>query len=152
MRVVIQRVSQASIVIDGDQGGSMDDGLVILFGVEKEDSTDHLEWLANKCLELRVFEDEDGKMNQSVKHIHGKVMIVSQFTLFGNMKKGNRPSFNRSALPETAIPLYEDFIRIFKKELGEDRVVTGSFGADMKISLTNDGPVTIIIDSNDRKF
>ena len=152
MRVVVQRVSHAGIMIDGVEGGAIHQGIVVLFGVEVDDTDEHVPWLANKCMDLRIFEDDEGKMNRSLREIGGGMLIVSQFTLFGNVKKGNRPSFNRSALPETAISIYEAFVDFCKTELGKDRVITGSFGADMKVSLCNDGPVTIFIDSNQRKF
>lgn len=150
--MVVQRVSKAGILIDGVDGGAIGKGIVVLFGVEANDTNERLSWLANKCLDLRIFEDEEGKMNQSLRDIDGSMLIVSQFTLFGNVKKGNRPSFNRSALPETAIPIYEAFVDQCRTMLGEDRVITGSFGAGMEVSLCNDGPVTIIIDSNQRNF
>ena len=152
MRVVVQRVSHAGIVIDGVEGGTIAQGIVVLFGVETDDTDEHISWLANKCMDLRIFEDDEGKMNRSLRETGGGMLIVSQFTLFGNVKKGNRPSFNRSALPETAIPIYEAFVNFCQTVLGEDRVITGSFGADMKVSLCNDGPVTIFIDSNQRKL
>ena len=152
MRVVVQRVSQAGIVIDGVEGGSIERGIVVLFGVEADDTDEHIPWLANKCMDLRIFEDDEGKMNRSLREIGGGMLIVSQFTLFGNVKKGNRPSFNRSALPETAISIYESFVSFCRRELGENKVITGAFGADMQVSLCNNGPVTIFIDSNQRKF
>jgi D-aminoacyl-tRNA deacylase len=152
MRVVVQRVSKAGILFDGVDGGSIGEGIVVLFGVESDDTPKDVPWLANKCLDLRIFEDEEGKMNQSLRETGGSMLIVSQFTLFGNVKKGNRPSFNRSALPEIAIPIYDAFVDQCRTILGEDRVITGSFGAMMEVSLCNDGPVTIIIDSNQKKF
>lgn len=152
MRVVVQRVSEASILIDGVQGGSIQEGMVVLLGVEENDTSEALPWLVNKCLDLRIFEDAEGKMNQSLRDIEGSMLIVSQFTLFGNVKKGNRPSFNRSASPDIAIPIYESFVEQCKLSIGSEYVRTGSFGADMKVMLCNDGPVTIIIDSNQRKF
>ncbi len=152
MRAVIQRVSQASITIDGLAGGSMQQGMVILLGVEREDEASDINWLLNKCLELRIFEDDEGKMNQSLLSIGGEVLIVSQFTLFGNVKKGNRPSFNRSAHPDQAVPLYESFVQQTKAAIGADKVITGKFGAHMDVSLTNDGPVTILLDSKNKSL
>jgi D-aminoacyl-tRNA deacylase len=145
-------VSEASIVIDGVAAGAMGQGFVILLGVGRDDEASDLEWLLGKCLELRVFEDDDGKMNRSVMETAGSVLLVSQFTLFGNVRKGNRPSFNKAALPELATPLYEAFVDRMRHALGVHRVLTGSFGADMKVQLINDGPVTIILDSRQKDF
>lgn len=152
MRVVIQRAANASIDIDGQLSGKMGRGLVVLFGVEKGDVLEDLDWIVNKCMEIRVFEDSEGKMNRSLLDIEGELLIVSQFTLYGNMKKGNRPSFNRSAPPDVAIPIYESFVRKCRERLGKIKVITGKFGAHMDVSLTNDGPVTILIDTNQKDF
>lgn len=150
MRAVIQRVSKASITIDGVPGGSMGRGMVILLGGERDDGESDIEWLVKKCVELRIFEDKDGKMNESILSTGGEVMVVSQFTLFGNVKKGNRPSFNRSAHPDIAIPLYESFLSQLKNRLGSSRVSSGKFAAYMEVSLVNDGPVTILLDSKNK--
>lgn len=145
MRAVIQRVSHASVVIDGQTKASIGQGLMILLGVEHEDSVVDSEWLAAKIRKMRIFGDSLGAMNLSVEDVVGEVLIISQFTLHGSTHKGNRPSFIRAARPETARPLYEDFIARF------ERAQSGTFGADMKVTLCNDGPVTIIIDSKDRQ-
>jgi len=150
MRAVIQRVTRASITIDGTEGGSIQQGIVLLLGVDREDEEVDLEWILKKTLELRIFEDDEGKMNHSLLSIGGEMLIVSQFTLFGNVKKGNRPSFNHSAPPDLAIPLYEQFVRQTKSAIGEDKVVTGKFAAYMEVSLVNDGPVTILLDSKNK--
>ena len=152
MRAVIQRVSKASITIDGVSGSSMGGGMVILLGIERGDEISDIDWLVKKCVELRVFEDEDGKMNESILSTGGEVMVVSQFTLFGNVKKGNRPSFNRSAHPEDAIPLYESFVSGIKACIGDSKVSTGKFAAYMEVSLVNDGPVTILLDSKNKNL
>jgi len=148
MKAVIQRVSQASILINQDISRSMGPGYVILLGIEGSDNSDDVEWLVGKISKLRVFSDDQGKMNLSISDIEGSVMIVSQFTLYASTKKGNRPSFIYAAKPDIAIPLYEEFIAK-SKSVGLE-VLTGEFGADMQISLINDGPVTIIIDSKNR--
>lgn len=149
MRVVIQRVSQASVTIDGIVKSSIQQGLLLLLGIEGEDGTEDIDWLCKKIAALRIFSDEAGLMNRSVQDIGGGLLVVSQFTLHASTKKGNRPSFIRAARPETAIPLYERFVEILAREAGLP-VLTGEFGADMKVSLLNDGPVTIIMDSKDR--
>ena len=150
MRATIQRVTSASIVIDNEVFSQINKGLLILLGVENEDTQEDIDWLVGKTSKLRIFSDEDGLMNLSVKDIQGEVMVVSQFTLFASTKKGNRPSFIRSAKPETSKPLYDDFIQSISEEV-EQSVATGVFGADMKITLENDGPVTINIDSKNRE-
>ena len=124
--------------------------MVILLGVEREDDAGDIDWLLKKCLELRIFEDADGKMNHSLLSLGGELLIVSQFTLFGNVKKGNRPSFNRSAHPNFAIPLYDAFVRMAREAIGPERVTTGKFAAHMEVSLTNEGPVTILLDSKNK--
>lgn len=146
MRVVIQRVSAASVVIEGREKSRIGWGLLILLGIEQEDGTEDIAWLCKKIVALRIFSDEAGLMNLSVQDIAGEILVISQFTLYAGTKKGNRPSFIRAARPETAIPLYEKFVRTLEQESGRP-VRTGEFGADMKVSLVNDGPVTIVIDS-----
>lgn len=150
MRVLIQRASEASVKIDGKIHGEIGRGFVILVGIESEDTRDDIDWLVRKIIGLRIFNDEDGKMNHSIVDIEGKFLVISQFTLHASTKKGNRPSYIKAARPEVAIPLYEDFIQILRKESGL-KVETGSFGADMKVQLINDGPVTIWIDSKNRE-
>lgn len=149
MRAVVQRVKEAEVKIDEISVGKINKGFLILLGITHEDVSKDVEWLSNKIKGLRVFEDEEGKMNLGLDDIKGDVLIVSQFTLYGNCLKGKRPSFIDAARPEIAIPLYEEFISKFKSfELG--KVETGKFGADMKVSLINDGPVTIIIDTPEK--
>lgn len=150
MRTVIQRVSQASVTIDGIEKSRIDWGLLILLGIEAEDTTEDLQWLCKKISTLRIFSDEAGLMNLSIQDIAGEIIVVSQFTLFASTKKGNRPSFIRSARPEIAIPLYEQFVETLRQESARP-VKTGEFGADMKVSLLNDGPVTILMDSKNRE-
>jgi D-tyrosyl-tRNA(Tyr) deacylase len=150
MRVVIQRVSQASVTIDGERRSQIGPGLLILLAAEAADTEDDILWLSGKIARLRVFADNSGLMNLSVKESGGEVLVISQFTLFASTKKGNRPSFIRSAKPDLAIPLYERFLLQLEAELGQP-VARGEFGADMKIGLVNDGPVTIIIDSKIRE-
>lgn len=150
MRVVIQRVSQASVTIDSQVVSKIDQGFLILLGIEQDDGPDDLEWLSKKIVNLRVFSDAEGQMNLSVQEVNGSFIVVSQFTLHASTRKGNRPSFIRAARPELAIPLYEQFVA----QLGADsglNVQTGKFGADMKVSLLNDGPVTILMDSKNRE-
>ncbi len=145
MRVVVQRVSQASVKVDGEIAGEIGTGLLLLVGIEETDVHKDAEWLAQKIINLRIFGDEEGKMNRSVLDINGGILCISQFTLIADYRKGNRPSFIRAAKPETAIPLFE----YFKSELSKSQlnVQSGIFGADMKVSLLNDGPVTITMDS-----
>lgn len=150
MRTVIQRVSSASVTIDEKIKSSIGTGLLVLAGFEEADTADDLEWMSAKLVNLRIFSDEAGLMNLSVKDVDGDIIIVSQFTLYALTKKGNRPSFIRAAKPGVAIPLYERFVKLVETELGKI-VGTGEFGADMKVSLLNDGPVTIIIDSKNRE-
>lgn len=150
MRVVIQRVAESSVHIDGAMQAGTQRGLLILWAGEEADTDTDIEWLAGKIARLRVFDDEGGQMNLSVRDVGGDVMVVSQFTLFASTKKGNRPSYLRSAKPETAVPLYDRFVERLSRELGQT-VATGEFGADMKVHLVNDGPVTIIIDSKERE-
>lgn len=150
MRVVLQRVSEASVAIDGRKVAAIGHGLLILVGIEDADTTEDIEWLVPKIAKLRIFSDPDGLMNLSIQDTGGEMIIVSQFTLHAATKKGNRPSYIRAARPETAIPLYEAFIASMRNEISTN-VQTGEFGADMKVSLINDGPVTIIIDSKSRE-
>lgn len=149
MRALIQRVSEASVKIDGGITGSIDTGLLILLGIESDDSIEDIDWLIQKITNLRIFADNEGKMNLSCLNVNGAFLVISQFTLHASTKKGNRPSFIKAARPEVAIPLYEEFIRNLKN-VSRMRVETGEFGADMKVSLINDGPVTIWMDSKNR--
>lgn len=143
MKAVLQRVKHASVKIDGELYSSINQGILVLFGVEKDDEREKMEWMAKKILNLRIFEDENGKMNRSLIDIHGEILIVSQFTLAADCKKGTRPGFDRAELPERAKKIYEEFI----KKMKESSLVvkTGKFGAMMEVSLCNDGPVTIIL-------
>jgi D-tyrosyl-tRNA(Tyr) deacylase len=150
MRAVIQRVAEAKVSIAGVVKGAIAHGLVVLLAVEEADTAEDIEWLSGKIVRLRVFDDEEGVMNRSVQEAQGGVLLVSQFTLFASTRKGNRPSYSRSARPEIAVPLYQQFIHRLGLDLGKP-VATGEFGADMQVSLTNDGPVTIIIDSKTRE-
>jgi len=150
MRAVIQRVSAAEVRIGKVARGVVQQGLVVLLAIEAEDHAEDIEWLSGKIVRLRIFDDETGVMNRSATDVQGGILLVSQFTLFASTRKGNRPSYSRSARPETAIPLYEQFISRLTAELGRP-VQTGEFGARMELSLTNDGPVTIIIDSKLRE-
>ena len=150
MRTTIQRVSSASVTIAGQVKSAIGKGLLLLVGFEETDTEDDLSWLAAKVVSLRIFTDEAGLMNLSLKDIGGEILIVSQFTLHAMTKKGNRPSFIRAARPEQAIPLYECFIVLVEKELGK-AVGTGEFGADMAVALVNDGPVTINMDTKNRE-
>ena len=146
MRLVIQRVLEAGVRIGGVVKSSIGKGLLVLVGFEEADNSHDLEYIAKKLVNMRIFSDAEGKMNFSVKETGGEILIVSQFTLYADTRKGNRPSFVRAAKPDQAIPLYENFILLVEKELGS-KVQTGVFGADMKVSLVNDGPLTITIDS-----
>jgi D-tyrosyl-tRNA(Tyr) deacylase len=150
MRIVLQRVSEASVKIDGSINGSIDKGLLVLLGIEAADSEVDADWLISKLSALRVFSDSEGKMNLSIQDINGAFLVISQFTLFASTKKGNRPSYIQAARPEQAIPLYEYFVSKLKSETNL-KVETGVFGADMKVSLINDGPVTISIDSKNKE-
>jgi D-tyrosyl-tRNA(Tyr) deacylase len=150
MRVVIQRVSHASVTIGGAVKATIQDGLLVLLAIEESDTAQDIEWLSGKIVRLRIFNDDQGLMNRSVQETGGEILLVSQFTLFASTKKGNRPSFSRSARPEVAVPLYEQFIHRLTEDFGRN-IQTGEFGADMKISLINDGPVTVIIDSKNRE-
>jgi D-tyrosyl-tRNA(Tyr) deacylase len=150
MRAVIQRVSEANCTVEGKVTGSINLGFVVLLGIEDADTDDDLQWLAQKIVNLRVFGDENGLMNKALADIDGGILLISQFTLFAQTKKGNRPSFIRAARPDKAIPLYEKMI-VTLEALTNKKVATGIFGADMKISLINDGPVTIIMDTKDKE-
>jgi len=149
MIAVIQRVSEASVTIEGQIKGKIDTGFLILLGITHTDTQEDLEWLARKIVGMRIFGDAEGKMNLDLKSVNGNILLISQFTLHANTKKGNRPSFIEAARPEVAIPLYEKMIQQLSQELGQP-IQTGEFGADMKVALLNDGPVTIIIDSKNR--
>ena len=149
MRLVIQRVSQAEVKVEGITVGAIGKGLLVLLGIENDDNQSDLEWLVNKLLNLRIFNDENQVMNLSLLDIRGALMVISQFTLMAATKKGNRPSYIRAAPHELAIPLYEEFVTLAEEKLGK-KVAKGVFGADMKVSLLNDGPVTFIIDSKNR--
>jgi D-tyrosyl-tRNA(Tyr) deacylase len=151
MRAVIQRVSSAKVTVEGEHEDRIGRGLLIFLGVGEGDSEDDLEWLVRKIPQIRCFEDDEGQMNRSVVDIGGEVMVISQFTLFGNLKKGTRPSFNRAAYPDVAVPLYEEFITQMEAAVGR-RVATGAFGAHMHIEAQNDGPVTLILDTRQKEF
>ena len=150
MKAVVQRVSEASVIIDGKMFSSVSNGLLVLIGIEDADDETDIQWLASKICNLRIMNDADGVMNLSVKDVGGDVLLVSQFTLHASTKKGNRPSYIKAAKPEVAIPLYEKMISQLETELGR-KISTGVFGADMKVQLTNDGPVTIIIDTKNKE-
>lgn len=150
MRTVIQKVTQASVVIENQIVASINKGLLVLVGIEDTDNNDDIAWLSAKIVNLRVFEDDKGVMNLSVKDVDGQVLIVSQFTLHAATKKGNRPSYIRAARPEVAIPIYEAFIKQVETLLGK-KVLTGQFGAMMQVNLSNDGPVTILIDTKNKE-
>ena len=151
MRAVIQRVSEASVTIDGEIKGAIGRGLLVFLGIESEDGPEDLAWLSGKIPQIRLFPDEAGKMNLAITEIDGEILLISQFTLFGNLRKGSRPSFNRAAPPEMAVPVYEEFVGALSNALGKP-VVTGEFGAMMKIQAVNDGPVTLFIDTKNKKF
>ena len=145
MKIVVQRVSQASVKVSREIVGEISQGLLLLVGIEENDEKEDAEWLSKKILDLRIFSDEEGKMNRSVKDINGEILCVSQFTLIADYKKGNRPSFIKAAKPEKAVPLFEYFKELIKSS--GLKTESGIFGADMKVSLLNDGPVTIVMDS-----
>jgi len=150
MRAVIQRVTEASCTVNGKKTGEIQHGLLVLLGVEDADNEDDLKWLAQKIVNMRIFSDEHGLMNKSVIDVDGKILLISQFSLFASTKKGNRPGFTRAARPEKAIPLYERMIQELET-LTARKIETGIFGADMKISLLNDGPVTIVVDTKNKE-
>jgi D-tyrosyl-tRNA(Tyr) deacylase len=149
LKVVIQRVSSASVTIETEIVANIQGGLLVLVGIEDEDSLEDINWLSQKIINLRIFGDENEVMNLSVKDIQGDIIIVSQFTLHASTKKGNRPSYIKASKPEIAVPLYEKFVEQMELELGK-KIQTGKFGADMKVALVNDGPVTLIIDSKNK--
>lgn len=150
MRVIIQRVLEGSVTINNAIHNSIGQGFVVLVGFEESDTEDDLQWITKKIVDMRIFSDSEGKMNHSIQDVGGEILLISQFTLFASTKKGNRPSFIRSAKPDIAIPLYEKFIEILNSHI-PDRIKTGIFGANMKVSLINNGPVTITMDSMDRE-
>ena len=150
MRVVIQRVSQASVTIEQKIKSEIGAGLVILLGIEEADTSEDVEWLVRKILQMRIFPDDEGVMNRSLLDVAGEILLISQFTLHASTKKGNRPSYIKAAKPDQAIPLYQETIKLIEAELGKE-IGTGEFGADMKISLINDGPVTITMDSKNKE-
>ena len=150
MKVVIQRVSSSSVTIDAKIVAEIQKGLMVLVGIEDSDTSEDISWLTSKIVNLRIFGDENDVMNLSVKEIDGDIIVVSQFTLHALTKKGNRPSYIKASKPEIAVPLYEEFVAQMQKDLGK-KVQTGVFGADMKVALLNDGPVTIMIDSKNRE-
>lgn len=149
MRAVVQRVAEASVKIEGSKKAEISDGLLVLLGIEDEDSEEDILWLSSKIARMRIFNDDNGVMNLSLIDVGGDAIVVSQFTLHASTKKGNRPSYIKAAKPDIAVPLYEAFVAQFEKELGK-KVGTGEFGADMKVALLNDGPVTIIIDTKNK--
>lgn len=151
MRVVVQKVSEAKVTVEGKVISSIGKGLLVLLGIEDADTEDDIEWLVKKIVQLRIFNDETGVMNRSVQEAGGEIIVVSQFTLHANTKKGNRPSYIRASKPDFAVPMYEKFIVRTEEVLGK-KVGTGIFGAMMDVSLVNDGPVTIIIDSKLKDF
>jgi D-aminoacyl-tRNA deacylase len=150
MRVVIQRVSKASVTVEGNVTGQIENGLLVLVGIEDADNNDDISWLTGKIINLRIFNDDEGVMNKSVVDVGGDILLISQFTLHASTKKGNRPSYIKASKPPVAIPLYEKMIAELETQLGK-KIQTGIFGADMKVQLLNDGPVTIVMDSKNRE-
>ncbi len=150
MRAVLQRVARASVVADGVRTGTIQQGLLVLLGIEDADTNEDLTWLSAKIINLRIFDDEQGVMNLSIKDVNGDILLVSQFTLHASTKKGNRPSYIRASKPDVAIPLYERMIAQLETDLGK-KIQTGIFGADMKVELLNDGPVTIVMDTKNKE-
>lgn len=150
MKAVIQRVSKANVKVDGKISGEINEGLLVLFGIEDADTDEDIQWLSNKIVNLRIFNDENGVMNKSVMEIDGNILLVSQFTLHASTKKGNRPSYIKASKPDFAIPMYEKMIGQLEADLRR-KIQTGIFGADMKVELLNDGPVTIIIDTKNKE-
>ncbi|MBT9189837.1 D-aminoacyl-tRNA deacylase [Zobellia russellii] len=150
MRAIIQRVSRASVTVEGKKISEIQNGLLILLGIEDADGQEDIEWLSRKIVNLRIFNDANGVMNESLKEVNGDAIVVSQFTLYAATKKGNRPSYIKASKPDVAIPLYEKFIAQIELDLGK-KVGTGIFGADMKVDLLNDGPVTIAIDTKSKE-
>jgi D-tyrosyl-tRNA(Tyr) deacylase len=150
MRIVIQRVTEASVTVDERITGIIGTGLLVLMGVEDADTDEDISWLSNKIVNLRIFNDAEGVMNLGIKEVNGDILLVSQFTLHANTKKGNRPSYIKASKPDIAIPMYEKMIGQLEADLGK-KIQTGIFGADMKVKLLNDGPVTIVIDSKNKE-
>ena len=150
MKIVLQRVSQASVTVDSKIVADIQKGLLVLVGIEDADNQEDIDWLVGKIIKMRIFGDENDVMNCSVQDVDGDIIVVSQFTLHASTKKGNRPSYIKASKPEFAIPMYENFVQSLEKEFGK-KIKTGIFGADMKVSLLNDGPVTILIDSKNRE-
>ena len=150
MRVVVQRVSQSNVKVSGVVIGEIKEGLMVLVSFVDEDNDTDLGWMTKKIINLRIFNDDEGKMNRSVQDVGGDILLISQFTLHGSTKKGNRPSFIKAAKPDFANVMYERFIKVLEQSLGKE-IQTGEFGGDMKVSLVNDGPTTIIIDSKDKE-
>ena len=150
MRVVVQRVSQSNVKVSGEVIGKINEGLMVLVSFVDEDNDTDLGWMTKKIINLRIFNDNEGKMNRSVQDVGGDILLISQFTLHGSIKKGNRPSFIKAAKPDFANVMYERFIKVLEQSLGKE-IQTGEFGGDMKVSLVNDGPTTIIIDSKDKE-
>ncbi|WP_353779591.1 D-aminoacyl-tRNA deacylase [Winogradskyella sp. 3972H.M.0a.05] len=150
MKVVIQRVKHASVTINNEVVAKINQGLLVLLGIIDDDAQEDINWLSNKIVNLRVFNDDNGVMNNSILNNNGDIIVVSQFTLHASTKKGNRPSYIKAAKPDVAIPLYEAFVKQMETDLGKS-IQTGEFGADMKVDLLNDGPVTIIIDSKNKE-
>ena len=150
MRAVIQRVSESSVTIGGKVKSSIGNGLLILLGCVNEDTMEDINWLCRKTVNMRIFNDENGVMNKSVLDVNGEILVISQFTLMASTKKGNRPSYIKAAKPDIAVPLYENFVKELEKQLGKP-VGTGEFGADMKVRLLNDGPVTIMLDTKNKE-
>ena len=150
MRVVVQRVSQSNVKVSGEVIGEIKEGLMVLVSFVDEDNDTDLDWMTKKIINLRIFNDDEGKMNRSVQDVGGDILLISQFTLHGSTKKGNRPSFIKAAKPDFANVMYERFIKVLEQTLGKE-IQTGEFGGDMKVSLINDGPTTIIIDSKDKE-
>ncbi|WP_289663399.1 D-aminoacyl-tRNA deacylase [Flavobacterium panacagri] len=150
MKVVIQRVSEASVTVDGQKTADIQKGLLVLVGIEETDTQEDIDWLAGKIIKMRIFGDENDVMNCSVQDIDGDIIVVSQFTLHASTKKGNRPSYIKAAKPDFAIPMYENFVKTLEKEFNK-KIQTGIFGADMKVNLLNDGPVTILMDSKNKE-
>jgi D-aminoacyl-tRNA deacylase len=150
MKVVIQRVSRANVTVEGKITGEIDAGLLVLLGIEDADAEEDVQWLSNKIVNLRIFNDEKNVMNKSVIDIDGNILLVSQFTLHASTKKGNRPSYIKASKPDFAIPMYERMMKQLETDLGK-KIQTGIFGADMKVELLNDGPVTIVIDTKNKE-
>jgi len=150
MRTVIQRVSKASVTIDNKIYSQINNGVLVLLGIEDADTAEDIEWLSGKIVNLRIFNDDNGVMNVSIKDINGDILVVSQFTLHASTKKGNRPSYIKASKPEFAIPMYEELVKQLTSDLGK-KIYTGVFGADMKVQLLNDGPVTIVIDTKNKE-